>query len=167
LLIVPQSVTAIVLKFSIPHILARFGYRGVLMANTIAMGSVMALFAMIGHATPLWLILATSAAFGFFSSLQYTSMNTLAYADVEDSSASMASTIASTMQQMSMSFGIATASLATVLFIPRTTSASDPMISGVHKAFIALGTLTVLSALVFTRLRRSDGDNVAHHSEAI
>ncbi len=167
LLIVPQSVTAIVLKFSIPHILARFGYRGVLMANTLAMGSIMALFATIGHATPMWLILAESAAFGFFSSLQYTSMNTLAYADVDDSSASMASTIASTMQQMSVSFGIATASLATVVFIPRTTSASETMIDGVHKAFIALGSLTVISAFVFTRLKRDDGDNVAHHVERI
>ena len=94
-------------------------------------------------------------------------MNTLAYADVDDSSASAASTIASTMQQMSMSFGIATASLATVLFIPRTTSASDTMIAGIHKAFIALGSLTVLSAVVFTRLKRADGDNVAHHAERI
>ena len=66
LLIVPQSVTAIVLKFSIPHILARFGYRGVLMANTLAMGSIMTLFATITHATPMWLILTESAAFGFF-----------------------------------------------------------------------------------------------------
>ena len=75
----------------------------------------------------------------------------------------MASTIASTMQQMSLSFGIATASLATVVFIPRTTSASETMIDGVHKAFIALGSLTVISAFVFTRLKRDDGDNVAHH----
>jgi len=165
LLIVPQSVTAILLKFSIPRILSRVGYRAVLVANTIAMGSIMALFATIGHATGVWLIVVEAAAFGFFSSLQYTSMNTLTFADVDERSASMGSTIASTMQQMSMSFGIATASLATALFIPRTTSASATMISGVHKAFVALGALTILSALVFTRLRRNDGDNVAHHDE--
>jgi EmrB/QacA subfamily drug resistance transporter len=167
LLIVPQSVTAIVLKFSMPRILSKFGYRGVLLVNTLAMGGIMMAFAGINHATSVWLIVAESAVFGFCSSLQYTSMNTLAYADIEDALASMASTIASTMQQMSVSFGIATASLTTVLFIPRTTEESGAMIGGVHKAFIALGSLTILSALVFTRLRREDGDNVAHHTEHI
>jgi EmrB/QacA subfamily drug resistance transporter len=167
LLIMPQSVAAIVLKFSIPSLLARFGYRNLLVANTVAMGSMMALFATIRPATPVWLIVAEAAAFGFFSSLQYTSMNTLAYADVEESAASMASTIASTMQQMSMSFGIATSSLATVLFIPRTTAASATMLGGIHKAFVALGVLTVISGFVFVRLRREDGDNVAHHVEHV
>ena len=41
------------------------------------------------------------------------------------------------------------------------------MIGGIHKAFIGLGALTVLSAAVFTRLRREDGDNVAHHEEHV
>ena len=45
-------------------------------------------------------------------------MNTLAYAEVAAPDASMASTIASTMQQMSLSFGVAAASLATAIFIP-------------------------------------------------
>ena len=133
----------------------------------MAMGSMFAVFATIGRNTPIWIIVVEAAAFGFFSSLQFTSMNTLAYADVEESSASMASTIASTMQQMSMSFGIATSSLATVLFIPRTTAASATMLSGIHKAFLALGVLTVVSAFVFIRLRREDGDNVAHHVEPV
>ena len=86
------------------------------------------------------------SAFGFFSSLQYTSMNTLVYADVTESQTSMASTIASTIQQMSISFGVAVASLVTALFIPdRFHSDASQMIQGLHKAFIVLGALTVLS----------------------
>ncbi len=167
LLMVPQSLAAIVLKFSIPSILSRFGYRAVLLLNTIAMGAMTILFATIRPGTPVAVIVLQAGVFGFCSSMQFTSMNTLAYADVADSDASMASTIASTMQQMSLSFGIATASLTTILFIPRTTDASATMIGGIHKAFIALGALTILSAIVFIRLRREDGDNVAHHVEKI
>jgi len=63
---------------------------------------------------------------------------------------SAASTIASTMQQMSISFGVATASLATAFFIPdRFHTNSQQMIHGVHKAFVALGIFTTLSSVVF------------------
>ena len=103
--------------------------------------------------------------FGFLASLQYTSMNTLLYADVGAEDASMASTIASTLQQMSMSFGVAAASLATAIFIPDRFH-SDPaeMIRGLHHALIALGGLTILSALVFRELRPDDGDGVSQHT---
>jgi EmrB/QacA subfamily drug resistance transporter len=163
LLLVPQSAAAILLKFSIPHILARLGYRAVLLSNTVMMGSMMMAFSEVGAATPIGVTIAIAAAFGFCSSLQYTSMNTLTFADVDQEDVSMASTIASTMQQMSMSFGIATASLATAIFIPRATADASTMISGIHRAFIALGAVTVLSALVFTSVRRDDGNVVAHH----
>ncbi|MEI9973878.1 MAG: hypothetical protein WDO73_18580 [Ignavibacteriota bacterium] len=49
-------------------------------------------------------------------------MNTLVYADISDQQTSSASTIASTMQQMSISFGVATASLATAYFVPQSLS---------------------------------------------
>jgi FtsH-binding integral membrane protein len=84
-------------------------------------------------------------------------MNTLAYADVTDEQASSASTIASTMQQMSISFGVATASLATAFFIPDRFHTSAPeMIHGIHQAFLVLGGLTVLSTLVFYELKSDD-----------
>ena len=74
--------------------------------------------------------------YGFFTSLQYTSMNTLVYADVTEEETSSASTIASTMQQMSISFGVATASLATAFFIPdRFVRIAREMIHGIHGRF--------------------------------
>jgi len=94
----------------------------------------------------------------------YTSMNTLAYADVTEEQTSSASTIASTMQQMSISFGVATASLATAFFIPdRFHSSAPEMIHGIHQAFLVLGGLTVLSAIVFRELKNDDGDTVSQH----
>jgi EmrB/QacA subfamily drug resistance transporter len=164
LLIMPQSLAAISLKMAMPRLLTRFGYRRVLLANTVLIGLVIALFSTIGPGIPIWIIVVQAVAFGFFSSLQYTSMNTLAYADVTRRDTSMASTIASTMQQMSMSFGVAAASLATTLFIPdRSRSDASQMIHGIHDAFLVLGGLTVLSTLVFRELKSDDGDNVSQH----
>ena len=159
----PQALAAISLKMTMPGILRRFGYRTVLVSNTVILGCLPVLFfATIGAGTPVWVIVAQVFVFGFFTSLQYTSMNTLAYADITAEQASSASTIASTMQQMSISFGVATASLATAFFIPNRFSSNAPeMIHGVHHAFVCLGVLTVLSAMVFRELRSDDGDSIS------
>jgi hypothetical protein len=112
MLMMPQAVAAMSLKLTMPKILARVGYRGVLISNTLILGLLIVLFATIGARTPVWLIVIQAFSFGFFTSLQYTSMNTLVYADIDAEQTSSASTIASTMQQMSISFGVACASLA-------------------------------------------------------
>ena len=164
-LIMPQALAAMSLKMSMPLVLTRFGYRRVLISNTVIIGVILVLFATIGPSTPVWLIVLQAFCFGFFSSLQYTSMNTLVYADVSESDTSMASTIASTVQQMSISFGVAVASLVAALFIPdRFNSDAAQMIHGVHQAFIVLGGLTVLSTIVFRELKNNDGDNVSQHN---
>jgi EmrB/QacA subfamily drug resistance transporter len=164
MMMMPQAIAAMSLKMTMPLILARVGYRGVLISNTVIIGLLIMLFATIGVSTPVWLIVLEAFCFGFFTSLQYTSMNTLVYADIVDEATSSASTIASTMQQMSISFGVASASLVTAFFIPDRFHSSGPeMIHGIHEAFLVLGGLTVLSTLIFAELRSGDGDNVSQH----
>ena len=164
MLLMPQAIAAMSLKVTMPKILARVGYRGVLISNTIVLGLMILLFATIGAGTPVWLIVLQAFCFGFFTSLQYTSMNTLVYSDVSDEQASSASTIASTMQQLSISFGVASASIATALFVPdRFHSNAPEMVHGVHQAFVILGVLTICSTLVFWDLKSSDGDSVSQH----
>ena len=164
LLIMPQSLSALTLKMTMPAILKKLGYRRVLTLNTVMLGVVIASFATIRQGTPVWLIVVQAAAFGFFSSLQYTSMNTLAYADVTHAQTSMASTIVSTVQQMSLSFGVATASLVTAVFIPdRFHSSRGELMEGMRSAFVLLGAMTLLSSLIFRELHEDDGDNVSQH----
>jgi EmrB/QacA subfamily drug resistance transporter len=164
LLMVPQALAAMSLKMSMPRILARFGYRTVLVSNTAMLGLLIMLFASIGAATPVWLIVGQLFLFGFLQSLQFTSMNTLVYADVGAEAAGDASTIASTAQQLSMSFGVAAASLVAALFIPDRFHADAPqMIHGIHEAFLALGIATLLSTAAFAGLRSADGSAVSRH----
>ena len=164
LLIMPQALAAMTLKLTMPLILRRFGYRRVLIANTIALGLMIFLFSTIDAATPVWMIVTMAFTYGFLTSLQYTSMNTLAYADVNDRQASGASTIASTVQQMAVSFGVAAASLAAAFFVPDRMQATAPeLIHGIHLALLALGGLTIASTIVFNELRSGDGDAVIRH----
>jgi EmrB/QacA subfamily drug resistance transporter len=166
LLMMPQALAAMSLKIFMPKILDHFGYRRVLISNTIILGIQIALFTTIGLGTPVWIIVLQVFCFGFFTSLQYTSMNTLVYADVDEEHTSGASTIASTTQQMSISFGVATASLATAFFIPdRFHSDAAQMVHGVHKAFFVLGALTVFSTVIFRELRAADGSAVSRQKD--
>lgn len=171
LMLMPQAVASMSMKFAMPKILSRIGYRGVLVSNTVILGLLITLFATIGLDTPVALIVMQTFCFGFFTSLQYTSMNTLVYADVGAEQTSSASTIASTMQQMSISFGVASASLVTAFFVPdRFHSSAPEIIHGIHRAFLVLGALTILSTIVFAGLKKGDGDSVSqgdalHHSD--
>jgi MFS family permease len=151
------------MKAMMPRILRRIGYRGVLISNTLVLGVLLMVFAMIGLRTPVWVIVLEAFLYGAFTSLQYTSMNTLVFADIAEKDASSASSIASTAQQMSISFGVAAAGLATAFFVPGTHSDPTEMIHGIHKALIALGILTILSTIVFCGLKSGDGDDVSLH----
>jgi MFS family permease len=168
LLIMPQTVAALSLKFILRDILRRFGYRRVLIFNTVMLGVMTALFSTIGTATPVWLIVSMVFVFGIFTSLQYTSMNTLVYADMTEEQTSGASAITSTVQHMSISFGIATASLLTACFIPDRFHTNAPqMIQGIHETFLVLGGWTILSTVVFRNLKSGDGAAVTHHKGAL
>jgi hypothetical protein len=158
LLIMPQAMAAMSTKFFMPRLLARVGYRTVLIANTVVLGLLLMLFATIRPGTPIWLIVLQAFCYGGLTSTQYTSMNTLVYADVPQTDASNASSIASTLQQLSISFGVAAAGLTTVFFVPNSAHANGGVItSGLHKAFLALGAFTILSTFVFIRLKDDDG----------
>jgi EmrB/QacA subfamily drug resistance transporter len=167
LLIMPQAIGAISFKFLMPKLLARVGFRGVLISNTVVLGVLLLVFATIGLGTPVWLIVLQAFCYGTFSSLQYTSMNTLAYADISEEQTSGASSIASTMQQMSISFGVASAGLATAFFIPAPVHTNRAeMIHGIHEALVVLGGFTVLSTLIFHRLKSGDGSSVSQQKVA-
>ena len=158
LLIMPQALAALSTKFFMPRLLKRVGYRGVLISNTVILGCLLMLFATIGPGTPIWLIILQAFTYGALTSTQYTSMNTLVYADVSPAKASNASSIASTLQQLSVSFGVAAAGLTTVFFIPAGPSVgTGALIRGLHEAFLVLGGFTILSTIVFSRLKRADG----------
>jgi EmrB/QacA subfamily drug resistance transporter len=159
----PQALGAIGMKVLGNRLIARLGFRSVLRLNTVLLGGNIMAFALIGPGAAIGAILLLSLLQGLFSSLQFTCLNTLVYADVSDDDASKASSIASTFQQMARGFGVAVASLAAAAFLGANGSAHETAgyVAGLHHTFLALGAFTMLSSLSFSGLRKIDGVNVS------
>lgn len=159
----PQALAAMGMKVFSRHLLKRFGHRTTLLANTVLLGLTMMAFTFVDRGVPLALILSLSFVQGFFSSLQFTSMNSLVYSDIDDSEASKASSIASTAQQLSLSFGVAIGSLVAAWFLGNLDQTNALVtIPALHKAFFTLGLITVVSSLSFAGLKPHDGNNISH-----
>ena len=117
---------------------------------------------LIVHWLSLAAIIAIGLALGFFNSLQFSSMNSMAYADIDTNESSMASTIASSFQQISMSFGLAFGSLVAAWYLGDLPQSDRlAVITALHRAFITLGGLTIVSALSYLTLRARDGESVS------
>jgi len=162
LLMMPTAAAAMGMKLIAPKVLGRYGFRQVLVVNTLMIGLTICLFSLVTPSSPITLIVGLSLTVGFFNSLQFSAMNSMAYADIEARDSSMASTIASSMQQLSMSFGLACGSLIAAWYLgdaPQSYGAA--VTSALHHAFLTLGVLTALSSLSFWTLRSEDGANVS------
>lgn len=164
----PQAIAAMGMKVVGRQLLARFGHRNVLVANTVLLGGAIGLFALITPQTPIAGILLLSFLLGFLASLQFTSMNTLVYADVDDSAASQAGSIASTAQQMSLSFGVAFGGLLATWFLGGVDrSVAAETIPALHQAFLVMSGATILSSLTFYTLHPADGNNVSNRTASV
>ena len=154
----PPALGAIGMKWISIDLLRRLGYRQVLIVNTVMMGLNIGLFSLVFQSTPIALIVILGMTQGLCNSLQFSSMNSLAYADVEPGNSSMASSLASSLQQVSIGFGLACGSLVAAWYLGDS-SQSDRWVAVVslHHAFLTLGALTILSSLVFWTLHANDG----------
>ncbi len=168
LLMMPAAIAAMGMKMCSESLLRRFGYRQVLIANTVLIGMTIGLFATVGPATPVPLIVLFGLLQGFFNSLQYSAMNSLAYADIESRDSSMASTMSGTFQQLSMSIGLATGSLVTAWYLGNVPQTERVLVTtALHHAFLTLSVVTILASLVFWRLRDEDGESISRGIVAV
>jgi len=162
LLMMPSAAAAMGMKFLSSKILRRYGFRQVLIVNTVLVGLTICMYALVTPATPLALIIALGLTQGLLNSLQFSSINGMAYADIESSESSMATSIASTMQQLSLSFGLACGSLIAGWYLGGVAQTQQVAVtSALHHTFVTIGILTVVSSLSFWTLRQGDGDSVS------
>lgn len=167
LLMMPAAFAAMGMKVLSARLLARFGYRRVLTVNTVLLGTMISTYAFVGPGTPIVVIVAMGLVMGLFNSLQFSSMNSMAYADVEPKDTPMASTMASTFQQMSMSFGLACGSLVVGYWLAGQPQTDAPAVrEALHHAFLTIGLMTLVSSSTFWSLRPQDGESVSKGAPA-
>jgi MFS family permease len=152
LMMVPQALGSISAKWVISRALVHFGYRRLLLGNTLMVALLLAAFALLGATSPVWVIALLTFLYGGFSGLQYTAMNTLIYNDLDIKHASMASSMASTAQYLAMSFGIALATLLMEGLLQG--HAHEDYIVAFRWTVLLLAVVTAAASHVFSRLPR-------------
>ncbi|MER9750357.1 DHA2 family efflux MFS transporter permease subunit [Mesorhizobium sp. M0140] len=143
--------------------LRRFGFRSVMVVNgIIASVSIMACGA-ISPQTPQALVVALMLIAGQTRSMQFTALNTLAFADIDAAQRSSAATLSSMLQQVAMLFGVAVAAaILNLSQIVRDRPALD--LVDFRIAFLAIGAIGLVAALRFLVLPPSAGAEVSGHS---
>jgi hypothetical protein len=145
-------------------VLRRFGFRNVLVVNGFLIAVFVTACAAFSRDTPLAIIVVVLVIIGMCRSLQFTSFNALAYADIPPAQMGAASSLASTFQQLSFGIGIAFGALAlhgAVLLrggVKGTLTVDD-----FHFAFVAIGIIALLSALTNLRIEPHAGAEVSGH----
>ncbi|AXF66848.1 MULTISPECIES: multidrug transporter subunit MdtD [Leclercia] len=153
----PTAVGSILAKSGVTQLLRRLGYRRTLVGVTIFIGVMIAQFSLQSAALPVWMLILPLFVLGMAMSIQFTSMNTITLADLNDENASGGNSVLAVTQQLSISLGVAV-SAAVLRFYEGFDSTNT--VEQFHSTFITMGVLTVISALVFMLLKPKDGRNL-------
>jgi MFS family permease len=156
------AVGAMMMKLVARPIVRRFGFRPLLIANSFIAGTYLLCCGLLQPDTPHLLMLALMLGGGFFNSLQFTCLNTIAFADVTEARMSQATSFSSTAQQLSLSIGVGMAAqLLHVALQLRGAAALTP--PDFRHAFAIVGLFTAASALSYLRLPPDAGSSVSGH----
>ncbi|MGB0060774.1 MFS transporter [Candidatus Binatus sp.] len=160
LLTFASAAGAMLMKVTAPPIIRRLGFRSVLIGNGILSAFIMMSYALFSPTTAHYVIVLALLTGGFFRSLQFTALGTLAYADVPNSSMSGASTLASMAQQLFLSLGVALGAM--LLHISLGAHGGGQLTThDFTSAFIVMGVLALLSSLFFIPLEYHAGAEVS------
>jgi EmrB/QacA subfamily drug resistance transporter len=146
-------------------ILRRHGFRTVLLANTLISAASIAACALIVPGAPVWLIVPVLMLAGASRSMQFTALNTLAFADVPKDQTTPANTLFNMFFQLAIGCGIALGAILLRLVGLALPDDAAP-IDAFRLTFLAVAVLSLLAVLDFRALRRDAGAEVSGHRPA-
>lgn len=154
---IPLALFAMVAKPMAKPLLDFFGYRKLLVGNTLILGCLIAGFGLVDQDTPyVWLLLHLSLL-GAVNSLQFTAMNTLTLIDLQDSNASSGNSLMSVVVQLSISLGVACAAALLGGFQTDLDTGQDTVLGAFHATYVSVGLMSMLAAAIFFQLGSEDG----------
>ena len=166
LLTFASAVGAVAMKTTAAPILRRFGFKRVLVTNAVVSSLFLAAIALFTAGTPHWIILAVLLVGGFLKSLEFTSINSIAYADIDAKAMSRATSFASVAQQLSLSAGVAIGAL--VLEVQRMGRGSEDVVAGDFPlAFVLVAAIAATSSLIFAMLPKEAGASLSARAHAV
>ena len=155
-----SAVGAMGMKTLAARIIRTFGFRNIMVVNAIVSSLFLAASALFTASTPLLLIMIILVVGGFFRSLQFTAINTVAYAEVEPAQMSRATTLVSVNQQLAISAGVAVGAFcveATMMLrhVSELTAAEFP------PAFIVVAIISAASTYFFWQMPDDAGHEIS------
>jgi EmrB/QacA subfamily drug resistance transporter len=155
-----SAVGAMGMKTLAARIIKTFGFRNIMVINAVVSSIFLAACALFTEATPLLLIMIILVVGGFFRSLQFTAINTVAYAEVEPAQMSRATTLVSVNQQLALSAGVAVGafSVETTMLVRHVSvlSAAD-----FAPGFIVVAIISTISAYFFYQMPADAGHQIS------
>jgi MFS family permease len=148
LMLLPAALAGTVAKRWIVPLVGRYGYGNFLLVNTLLVGASIASFSAMSPGWPLALSVIQLALFGATNSMQFAAMNgvTLKGLSVED--AGSGNSLFSMVQMLAIGLGVTIGGGLVTLFSGHLGTAGTAF----RLAFLCVGVITLLSALVFRRL---------------
>src|SRR3974390_3255047 len=152
-----SSAGAMGMKALAARIIRTFGFRNLMTVNAVVSSFFLAACALFTVTTPLLLIMIILVVGGFFPSLQFTAINTVAYAEVEPGQMSRATTLVSVNQQLAVSAGVAVGafSVESTMLVRHMQDLDATMFA---PAFLVVAVISAASSYFFWQMPRGAGD---------
>jgi EmrB/QacA subfamily drug resistance transporter len=142
------------------RVLHRYGFRQTLMVNAALSGIAIAACGMFYPGTPTWIIWTVVLLGGFFPALQFTSLNSLTYAEIESRDVGRATSLGSFIQQVSLGLGVTVGGIA--LQISHELQGHPQIVwSDFWPAFVVVGLFSFLSIPITAKLGRDAGHEIS------
>jgi EmrB/QacA subfamily drug resistance transporter len=153
MMMIPAALAGMFSKRIVVPLVRLFGYRRVLVGNTVLVGIAMASFALVQPGLPLWVHIVQFACFGAVNSLQFTAMNTLALRDLEGELASAGNSLLSMVMMLAMSLAVAVAGGLLGAFGGNAVGPENlETLNAFRWSFVCIGIVTLTSAAIFAQL---------------
>jgi MFS family permease len=163
LITLSNVVGAMGMKTVIPIILRRHGFRRALTVNAVISAALVAACATFTPGVSFAWIVGVLIVGGFFRSLEFTSLNTIAYADVDYPRMSRATSLIAVAQQLSISVGVAIGALVVDLTLwargHSVITAAD-----FQPAYLTIAVIAGCSCVVFARMPADAGAELARRT---
>ena len=160
LLYIASMVGNLAMKPATIYITRKFNFKVVLIINGALLALAVFLQSFFQPETPYWLIIAVLFFAGLTRSMQFSSLNTLAYADVSDEEMSNANTLYSTMQQLSIAMGISVGALFLHFAASYHGNMNSYKVEDFQLALILVAILGVLALPEYFIIKKNDALNV-------
>ena len=155
-----SAVGAMGMKTLAARVIRAFGFRNLMTVNALISAFFLAACALFTVSTPLLLIMIILVVGGFFRSLQFTAINTVAYAEVEPPQMSRATTLVSVNQQLALSAGVAVGafSVETTMWLRHITELNATVFA---PAFLVVTVISAASSYLFWQMPDDAGHEIS------